>query len=152
MRDNLDRLLSCKTNKEYWTVLREWSDDRPIKPGVTPSQLHESFKARLNPPDEIPEHFDKDLHEIISGLADTIPRRTTDQTPQGFFSRWITEDDIKRIKVKLGKKSFRSAHGIDAVSYSKIMTIPNDVLVNLFHTCIDNCDAPQHWLVSLSGY
>ncbi|KAJ6483692.1 hypothetical protein DFH09DRAFT_1340300 [Mycena vulgaris] len=143
MCDNLTCLLSCNTNKEYWDMLREWTDDRPVKPAVTSSQLHKSFKARLNPPDELPDHFDADLHDIISSLTDTIPQCTQDRTPEQFFTRRIAEDDIKRIKVKLRKKSYRSAQGIEAVSYSKIMTIPNDVLVELFHTCLDKCDAPQ---------
>ncbi|KAF7356855.1 Reverse transcriptase domain-containing protein [Mycena venus] len=29
------------------------------------------------------------------------------------------------------------------------MTIPNDTLVTLYHTCVDNLDAPQNWLVTL---
>lgn len=106
----------------------------------------ESFKALLDPPDEIPDHFDADLRETITGLADTIPLRTQDRTPQGFVSRRITVDNIKRIKVKLRKKSFRGAQGIDAVSYFEI---PNDVLVDLFHACIDKCDAQQQWLVTI---
>jgi hypothetical protein len=139
----MNKLLACKTNKEFWTLLRSWTDDRHVAPAVTPAQLHESFKARLNPPDTVPDHFDADLHEIMTGLADTIPLRTQDRTPQGFFSRRITVEDIAEVKKKLRKKSFRSAHGIDAVSYSKILTIPNEVLVELFHTCLDKCDAPQ---------
>ncbi|KAF7360729.1 Reverse transcriptase domain-containing protein [Mycena venus] len=53
------------------------------------------------------------------------------------------------MKRKLCKKSFRSAHGIDAVSYSKILTIPNDALVELFNTSLDKCDASQRWLVTI---
>ncbi|KAJ6630226.1 hypothetical protein B0H10DRAFT_1774844, partial [Mycena sp. CBHHK59/15] len=105
----------------------------PVKPTVTPEQLHDSFKARLNPPESVPDHLDANLHKIISALVDTIPKHMQDCTPQGFFSRQITEDDIKRIKVKLRKRSYRSAQGINAVSYSRIMTIPNEVLVELFH-------------------
>ncbi|KAJ6631076.1 hypothetical protein B0H10DRAFT_1682584, partial [Mycena sp. CBHHK59/15] len=111
--------------------------DRPMKPAVTPEQLHDSFKACLNPPELVPDHFDADPHEIVSALANTIPKHMQDHTPQGFFSRRITEDDIKRIKVKLRKRSYCSAQGINAVSYSRIMTIPNEVLVELFHACLD---------------
>ncbi|KAJ7082160.1 hypothetical protein C8R43DRAFT_909704, partial [Mycena crocata] len=116
---------------------------------MTPAQLHKSFKARLNPPDVVPEQFDADLQEIINGLADTIPFRTKDQTPQGFFLRLVVEDDIKQMKLKPRSRLFCSAHGIDVVLYSKILTIPNSVLVELFNTCLVKCDAPQHWLVML---
>ncbi|KAF7374452.1 Reverse transcriptase domain-containing protein [Mycena sanguinolenta] len=124
-------------------------DDRPVEPAVSPEQLYESFKARLNPPEHIPDHFDADLHEIMEGLANTIPSRTLDRTPQRFFSRRITIEDIISVKRKLRVKSFRSAKGVDEVSYSKIPTIPNSVLVELFQRCIDDCDAPQKWLVTI---
>jgi hypothetical protein len=86
---------------------------------------------------------------MVNALNATIPKRTTDRTPQGFFSRRITVKDIQRIKKKLRKKSLRRANGIDKITYAKIMTIPNEALVQLYHACIDNVDAPQHWLVIL---
>ncbi|KAJ7450880.1 hypothetical protein FB451DRAFT_962487, partial [Mycena latifolia] len=93
----------------FWKLVRSWTDDKPTKPQVTIDQLHDSFKKRLNPPDEIPGHFDADLHKMINDLNATIPKHTKDRTPQGFFSRRITVKDIEGIKKKLHKKSFRSA-------------------------------------------
>ncbi|KAJ7195765.1 hypothetical protein GGX14DRAFT_403728 [Mycena pura] len=69
LRDNMNKLLACKTSREFWELLRKWTDDRPLPPGVTPADLHKSFEARLNPPEEIPHHFDAELHKIIEGLA-----------------------------------------------------------------------------------
>ena len=74
------KLLACKgkSSKEFWSLVRSWTDDKPIKPRVTLEQLHDSFKARLNPPDEIPDFFDADLHAIVQSLNTTIPKRTID--------------------------------------------------------------------------
>ncbi|KAJ7918127.1 hypothetical protein B0H13DRAFT_1607634, partial [Mycena leptocephala] len=140
MHENLLKLLACtgKSSKDFWKLVREWTDDKPVKPRVTIEQLHDSFKARLNPPAEIPDYFDADLHRMVTALNATIPKRTTDRTAQGFFSRRITVKDIQRIKKKLRKKSLRRANGIDKITYAKIMTIPNEALVQLYHACIDN--------------
>ncbi|KAF8212175.1 hypothetical protein K438DRAFT_1441241, partial [Mycena galopus ATCC 62051] len=91
----------------------------------------------LNPPDVLPDNFDADLHDIVQSLNATIPRITTDRTSQMFFTRRITVTDIQDIKKKLRNKSLRSSVGIDDVSYAKILTIPNDALVSLFHACLD---------------
>ncbi|KAJ6551324.1 hypothetical protein B0H19DRAFT_950219 [Mycena capillaripes] len=136
MHENLLKLLACtgKSSKQFWNLVRSWTDDKPVKPRVTIDQLHNSFKARLNPPAEIPDSFDGNLHEIATALNDTIPGRTQDRTPQRFFSRKITVADIQQIKKKLRKKTSRRSSGIDEVTYAKIMTIPNEALVKLFQT------------------
>ncbi|KAJ7494671.1 hypothetical protein B0H11DRAFT_1617589, partial [Mycena galericulata] len=74
----------------FWKLVRSWTDDRPTKPKVSLEQLHDSFKARLNPPDEMPDFFDADLHKIVNALNASIPNQTMDRTPQQFFSRRIT--------------------------------------------------------------
>ncbi|KAJ6536219.1 hypothetical protein B0H19DRAFT_963140, partial [Mycena capillaripes] len=123
-----------KSSKQFWSLVRSWTDDKPVRPRVTIDQLHDSFKARLNLPAEIPETFDGNLHEIVTALNDTIPRRTQDRTPQRFSSRKITVTDMQRIKKKLRKKTSRRSSGIDEVTYAKTMTIPNEALVKLFQT------------------
>ncbi|KAK7017640.1 hypothetical protein R3P38DRAFT_3559743 [Favolaschia claudopus] len=151
LRDNLLRLLACngKSSKPFWKLVREWLDYKPVKPQVTLEQLHDSFNTRLNPPATLPEQFDADLDEIVRALNASIPRKTIDRTSGAFFSRRITVEDIQEIKRRLKLKSVRSAVGIDDISYAKIRTIPNEALVTLFHACLDNVDAPQHWLVTL---
>ncbi|KAK6996631.1 hypothetical protein R3P38DRAFT_3221702 [Favolaschia claudopus] len=128
MYGNLLKLLACrgKSNKPFWLCLRAWTDPKPFKPCVSIGHLHDSFKARLNPPDIVP-----------------------DSTPQQFFSRRVTGEDMQEVKRKLHSKSFQSAVGIDKVSYAKTLTIPNQALVDLYHACMDNVDAPQHLLVTL---
>jgi hypothetical protein len=82
MRENLLKLIACnrKSSKPFWKLVRSWTDNKPTKPRVTLEQLHDSFKSRLNPPDDLPEQFDADLHEIVQKLNDTIPKVTTDCT------------------------------------------------------------------------
>ncbi|KAK7023208.1 hypothetical protein R3P38DRAFT_2779963 [Favolaschia claudopus] len=151
--ENLNKLISCSSPREYWDLIRSWTDSRAGPCGVTPSQLHLSFKKRSNPPDELPDYFDPRLHAIIAQLCRTIPPRTRDRTANGIFSRPVTEKDIGRMKKKLRSRAHRSACGIDDVSYAKILTIPNEVLVFLIETCVRDCDAPQRWLVTiLAGF
>ncbi|KAK7051923.1 hypothetical protein R3P38DRAFT_2762385 [Favolaschia claudopus] len=153
MCENLNKLISCTSPREYWDLIRSWTDSRAGPCGVTPSQLHLSFKKRSNPPDELPDYFDPRLHAIIAQLYRTIPRRTRDRTSNDIFSRPVTEKDIGRMKKKLRSRAHRSACGIDDVSYAKILTIPNDALVFLIETCVRDCDAPQRWLVTiLAGF
>ncbi|KAJ7837114.1 hypothetical protein B0H13DRAFT_1912713 [Mycena leptocephala] len=86
MHDNLHQLLACtgKSSKQFWNLVRGWTDTKPVKPRVMIDQLHDSFKACLNPPAEIPETFDANLHEMVTAMNNSIPRRTQDRTPQGF--------------------------------------------------------------------
>ncbi|KAJ7915957.1 hypothetical protein B0H13DRAFT_1584298, partial [Mycena leptocephala] len=111
MREDLLKLIACngKSSKPFWKLVRGWTDNKPTKPRVTLEQLHDSFKSRLNPPDDLPEQFDADLHEIVQKLNATIPKVTTDRTSGVFFTRRITIKDIQEIKKKLKKKSVRSA-------------------------------------------
>ncbi|KAJ7221911.1 hypothetical protein C8J57DRAFT_986482, partial [Mycena rebaudengoi] len=83
---NLLKRLACtgKSSKPMWSLFREWTDNKPVKPRVTLEQLRDSFKARTNPLDGTQESFDADLHQLVSALCDSIPKRTTDQTPQRF--------------------------------------------------------------------
>ncbi|KAJ6554688.1 hypothetical protein B0H19DRAFT_886605, partial [Mycena capillaripes] len=62
-------------------------------------------------------------------LNSAILRRTHDRTPQGFLSRKICVKDMQRIKKKRRKKTNRTSWGIDDITYAKIMTIPNEVLM-----------------------
>ncbi|KAF7357586.1 Reverse transcriptase domain-containing protein [Mycena sanguinolenta] len=151
VEDIIDPDIAHRGRKRERVLMRKKPDEAGgmQRPRVTPLQLHDSFKARLNPPELLPECFDADLHDIVRSLNATIPRVTIDRTAGKFFTRRITIKDIQEVKRKLQKKSFRSAVGIDEVSYSQIMTIPNEALVTLFHACIDDLDAPQKWLVTL---
>jgi hypothetical protein len=56
---------------------------------------------------------------------------------------------MQHMKKKLRKKISRHSTGIDEVTIAKIMTIPNEALVQLYQTCADELDAPQQWLVIL---
>ncbi|KAJ7631780.1 hypothetical protein B0H17DRAFT_962177, partial [Mycena rosella] len=119
----------------------------PRRALVTIDQLHNSFKAHLNPPAVMPAHFDADLHDIITLMSASIPPCTVDSTPQHCFLHPVMDEDIVRLKRKLREKGSRSASGIDLIAYSRIMKIPNAALWELFPACIDQVDAPQQHLL-----
>ncbi|KAF7337608.1 RNA-directed DNA polymerase from mobile element jockey [Mycena sanguinolenta] len=146
---NLVALLDCETEREFWDLMRSWTGERPSRPQVSLDQLHDFFKARLNPPAVIPAHFDAELHKTLALMSATIPACTIDSTPEGFFSRQVTDEDIVRLKNRLREKGTRSAYGIDLIIYSRIMKIPNDALRDLIHTYEDLRSAPQQWLVTI---
>ncbi|KAJ7436784.1 hypothetical protein B0H11DRAFT_1654349, partial [Mycena galericulata] len=105
---------------------------KPRDSQVTAEQLRDVFQVRLNPPTVMPDHFDADLKCLRDLLSDAIPNCTTDNSPQQFFARPFLISDIERMKRKLRNRSSKSARGIDKVSYKKIASIPNEVLLKLF--------------------
>nr|GAT54355.1 predicted protein [Mycena chlorophos] len=146
---NLKRLLGCRSNREFWDLIRSWTDPRPVPQVLSPSAHHGSFQRRVNPPDVLPEYFNPVHYERVLEFVRSIPRRTMDRTIQRYFSEPCTEADIERVKARLRKKSPKSGKGIDAVTYAQIRSIPNDVLARLFNECLERCDAPQRWLVTI---
>jgi hypothetical protein len=89
------------------------------------------FEARLNPPSVLPDSFDAAQHKMNNLLADAIPESTDDTSPEGFFSKEWTEDDMTRLKNHIRKHGLDSASGEDAVHYAEIMDIPNEDLLLL---------------------
>ncbi|KAJ4477598.1 hypothetical protein C8R41DRAFT_705250, partial [Lentinula lateritia] len=89
-RANMSRLISCNSAHSFWGYVREWTDakKRPVR--VTASQLHDVFKARLNPLPDPPQHFDNNIRQLNAALSDSIPRTTLDHTNGQFFSRPIS--------------------------------------------------------------
>lgn len=135
--------------REWWDVIRGFTDPKRRLPRVTANQLREVFCGRLNPAKVMPAHFDADLKHLRDLMSDAIPTLTRDKTRELFFSRPFDIADMEKIKRKLGERSSKSARGIDAISYKKIVSIPNEALVKLFNFCITNRDAPQDWFTTL---
>ncbi|KAJ7110402.1 hypothetical protein C8R44DRAFT_633951, partial [Mycena epipterygia] len=113
----------------FWKEVKRLSDPAPVPVSVTAHDLKEVFEARLNPPTVLPDSFDAAQHTINTLLADIIPETTEDSTPEGFFSRDWTEDDVAKLKDHIRKNSLDSATGEDAVLYAEILDIPNDDLL-----------------------
>ncbi|KAK7042220.1 ribonuclease H1 [Favolaschia claudopus] len=135
-RENLQTLLNVTSNKEFWNLVRGWTDPKQRTAQVSAEELREVFESRLNPPQIVPEEFDKDERERHQNLCDMLPSSTPDTTPHRTFSRPFTIEDIEEVKLHIRKHNIRSAPGIDRVSYRKILQIPNDILVELFQASV----------------
>ncbi|KAJ7167375.1 hypothetical protein C8R43DRAFT_877688, partial [Mycena crocata] len=131
-RENLQKLLNVVSNKDFWVLVRGWTDPKKRVARVTSEQLRDVFQTRLNPPEMLPPEFNRDERERHKHLADLLPARTVDTTPNQTFSRPFTIEDIEEVKCHIRKHNIKSAPGMDRVSYRKILEIPNDILVQLF--------------------
>jgi hypothetical protein len=112
--------------------------------------LQEVFEARLNPPEIVPEEFDRDERDRHRWLSDMLPASTPDTSPRQTFSRPFVIADIEQVKLHIRKHNIKSASGMDRVSYSKILRIPNDILVQLFQASVCGPLSPPngadpHW-------
>ncbi|KAJ7106409.1 hypothetical protein C8R43DRAFT_823907, partial [Mycena crocata] len=108
-KDNLQALLNASSGAEFWKLVRGWTDAKKRSPQVTADELHDTFKARLNPPQVIPEHFDIDARRLNEILSSAIPQRTPDRTPNKIFSRPFTIQDMENIKVRIKRHEAKSA-------------------------------------------
>lgn len=136
-RDNLETLLNVTSNKDFWSSVRGWTDPKHRTAQVTAEQLRDVFVARLNPPEIVPEEFDReerDRHRCQ--LSDMLPAETPDTSPRMTFSRPFTISDIEEVRLHIRRHNIKSASGIDRVSCRKILQIPNDILVQLFQASI----------------
>ncbi|KAJ6563198.1 hypothetical protein B0H10DRAFT_1662552, partial [Mycena sp. CBHHK59/15] len=98
--------------------------------------LKDVFEKRLNIPNPLLPQFDSAQHKISNILAGLLPEKTEDTTPEGFFSKKWTEDDIAALKDYLRKHSLDSTPGEDGASYAELMEIPNKDLAFLANECM----------------
>ncbi len=93
---NLQKLKNAETSRQYWDVLRSFTDDFHQKwAPVTNDSLRRVFEGRLNPPSAVPGHFDPNLpgrrwsHWLriqpqsrpVSSLTDSLPPLPTHVAP-----------------------------------------------------------------------
>ncbi|KAF5383705.1 hypothetical protein D9615_003606 [Tricholomella constricta] len=143
---NLRRLKACQTSRQFWTLIREWTDPKSRPPQVTAQQLHHVFRGRINPPPVPSSTFDADVYAQALAFYRTIPATTIDRTPEGFFSSPLSLGELQWAKRKLERDNLHSACGADNVSYPTIARIPNMNLLSLLQLCIDLRRAPGPWL------
>ncbi|KAJ7512650.1 hypothetical protein B0H11DRAFT_1653620, partial [Mycena galericulata] len=108
-RKNLETLLNVASNKDFWTLIHGWTDPKNRTVQVSAEELREVFESRLNPPEVLPEDFNLDERERHQRLADILPPRTSDTTPQRSFSRPFTIRDIEEVKLHIRKHNLKSA-------------------------------------------
>ncbi|KAF5374622.1 hypothetical protein D9615_008976 [Tricholomella constricta] len=146
---NLRRLKACPTSRQFWNLIREWTDPKSRPPQVTAQQLHTVFRARINPPPVPSSTFDADAYAQTLAFYRFIPPTTLDRTPEGFFSLPISLGELQWAQRKLARDNLRSACGADNVSYTTIARIPNGDLLSLLQHCIDLRRAPGPWLYTV---
>ncbi|KAJ6458245.1 hypothetical protein C8R45DRAFT_762220, partial [Mycena sanguinolenta] len=107
MRDaNRKKILDAPSRAAFWKVIMRLADSRSAP---TADELKDVFERRLNPPAVLTPQFDSAKHRINQVLSTLLPEKTEDSTPEGFFSRKWTEDDMGRLKDHIRNHSLDSA-------------------------------------------
>ncbi|PPQ76461.1 hypothetical protein CVT26_012897 [Gymnopilus dilepis] len=147
---NLQKLvtLSKSSMKLFWKFLRRRTDPKPRSIPVSLEQLRTTFQTRMNPPPVLPEQFDANKFHADEEFLKELPTSTEDVTPERFFSRPFTVEEVELVKLKL-QTHLHSATGLDGVKYADILSIPSQNLVDLFNLCVSTMDAPRVWLSTM---
>jgi hypothetical protein len=82
-------------------------------------------------------------------MSGSISPFTSDHSPQRFFSRAFSLEEMEGAKRHLSRRHTKGAPGLDRVSYQTVLDIPNEGLMRLFNACVDSLDAPQIWLTTV---
>ncbi|SJL14679.1 uncharacterized protein ARMOST_18144 [Armillaria ostoyae] len=128
----------------FWCTFRKLTDPVPETPLVSADMLAHVFEQWLNPPEVLPPGFDAAQHKMNAMLASYMLSWTVDYTQEGFFSLHFDEEEVTDFKEDLRSRA-DSAAADDHITYLEIMDIPNDLLMEIFNTCLDKCDAPAEW-------
>jgi exonuclease III len=147
--ENLTKLLNAQSAREWWDIVREWTDPKKRALRVSVLQLRQEFCERMNPAVQPPLWFDRDIRRLRDRLSNAIPPITVDRTPQQFFTRPFLLDDIEWAKEHLARRHTKASPGLDKVSYQTVVDIPNEALLALFNACIHSLDAPQDWFTTI---
>ncbi|KAJ7055698.1 hypothetical protein C8F01DRAFT_962201, partial [Mycena amicta] len=108
-RLNLQALLNVRSNKEFWEMIRDWTDKKRRDAAVGADELGTVFELRLNPPDILPHTFDIDSRLRHQRLVDDIPDKTFDTTPAETFSRPFAMEEVENAKLHIRKHNTKSA-------------------------------------------
>lgn len=115
---------------------------------VSAAELREVFMTRMNTPSILPTGFDL-ARKVANDLwARAAPSRTEDLTPEGFFRRRFTVQDIGGVKERIRANGLHKARGPDGIGYRELLRIDDEDLRMLFQQCVDDLDAPERCLVS----
>ena len=147
--ENLLKLLNVQSAREWWDIVRDWTDLKRRTLRVSVWQLRQEFCERMNPAAELPHWFDRDIRRLCDILSNAIPPITVDHTAQQFFSRPFQVDDVEWAKEHLGHRHTKASPGLDRVLYKTVADIPNEALLALFNACIHSLDAPQDWFTTI---
>lgn len=143
--DRRRQLADCRTEGEYWELLRRWSG-RPKDPIQVPLvAIADTFKAQLNIA-PLPSHCDPLQRELMDLEAQAIPEKTVDLSCSQCFARTITEEEVDKVKIKIKSKSARSAMGLDDLAYKALSGISSPLLVTILNKAVAERSIPTEWL------
>jgi hypothetical protein len=145
---NLEMLLRCPSEREFWKLVCSWTDVKSREVPVPVPQLQQTFRERMNVPTSGATDPGGDRRQFTALLAHAIPACTVDTTPQRFFSRPFSMEEMECVRRLIGKCPARSAKGTDGIGYCDILQILNDRLLALFNECMTRRDLPYAWLVT----
>ncbi|KAJ6484252.1 hypothetical protein C8R45DRAFT_763380, partial [Mycena sanguinolenta] len=106
---NRKKIMETETRGIFWKEIKRLADPKPAPVSVTAASLKDVFERRLNPPETTPPQFDEAQLGINKLLAQLLPEKTEDHTPEGFFSGNWNEDDMGRLKDHLRSHSLQNA-------------------------------------------
>ena len=140
-----DKLLSCDNDKMFWKIAKEIIKGKDTVSPVTADDLKLVFQKRMNPSTTTPESFDTSLLCLNMAMAKAIPSQTVDLTPDQFFSKPFSVEEISDAKTHL-KDRKNSARGADHIGYKEILDIDNLALASLLNLSVEKRGAPSSWL------
>lgn len=149
MWKNLQQLVTVASGRDFWKLIRKWSDPCAKPAQVSTAQFETTFRQRMNPPHVLPDHFDIPRRSFNSKLSSSMPVNTMDTTRLRSFSRPVSLEDIRNAKDHIRRRGASAAIGIDLVNQREILAIPDEDLVSLFNHCLDANEIPRIWLTSL---
>jgi hypothetical protein len=139
-----DALLACDNAGQFWCLVQKWTDPRPQPTEITLGELTNELIVRMNKPDMPPTGFNLLQLQLDKELAESLPSKSLDTSPDKLFSRDFDLDEIAWAKRHIKKHSKDSACGIDIFSYEEILAIPNENIRTVLN-------ASSEWLV-LEGF
>ena len=145
-RDLRDKLLHAATSADHWRVAKSLYKQKDSSSLFPVGQLKDVFEKRMNPITPTPSTFHSEKLILDKALAEAIPKRTEDTTPDQVFSRPILDDEVERAKKHLLKHSASSAKGLDNIGYRDLVDIPTNDLCGLLNKCLSDIEAPSLWL------
>jgi hypothetical protein len=101
------------------------------------------------PSAQLPWSGEGAVQELRNTMSGSISPFISDHSPQRFFSRPFSLEEMEGAKRHLSHRHTKGSPGLDRVSYQTVLDIPNEGLMTLFNACVDSLDAPQLWLTTV---
>ncbi|KAE9383614.1 hypothetical protein BT96DRAFT_767870, partial [Gymnopus androsaceus JB14] len=100
---------TAKNSALFWRkfISMAWAKSQPSP--VSANELRTVFEKQMNPIQPTPSSFNADLLNENIAIANAIPDVTVDSTPEQFFDRPFTAEQVDLCKLELEKHPSNSA-------------------------------------------